>query len=232
MLDVRVSVSAIDTFDYFLNDENGDYQDYQALLAQLRGEMPRNEAMIAGSALHKALELARPGETSALEADGYRFNFRSDIELELPQTRELKAEQKYDLGDIIITLVGKVDCIEGRTITDHKTMSRFDIDRLWEGYQWRFYLQMFKANRFRWNVFVLNWDSGQTCAGFDGKAVTEYEIKEFHQLEQWRYPEMEQECLSKLRQFAEFLGLADMKPPVRPYAGERVWLADLLKGNR
>lgn len=199
MHNLRLSVSDLDQFVYFKNSD----QQIDELMRRLRKQEPATPAMATGIAFHTALEFAQEGSYIALEAEGYIFNVLGHVSLDLPELRELKAEQAvYINPNLAVTLVGKVDAIDGLTVHDHKTSSRFDAERFFDTYQWRFYLEMFKADTFQWNVFVLK----QT-------GLTEYDVTEFHQLKQHRYIGMAADCADLLREFLEFLGIARMRFP-------------------
>jgi hypothetical protein len=86
-----------------------------------------------------------------LSIDGYTFEFDCDCEIEIPKVREIRGFKKY--GELEVT--GQCDCVSGKTIIDHKTTGQFDPDRFMFGYQWRFYLDIFDADVFRWNVFEI-----------------------------------------------------------------------------
>lgn len=209
--------------------------EFSELLSQLRGEQPQTEAMRKGSAFHRALELATVGEVPFLEADGYRFIIQPDVELALPQMRELKLEGDYDLGGLVIELVGKVDAIQGNTIYDHKTTSRFDADRLLDTLQWRYYLDLAKADTFQWNCFELDdaymeappdWYPEPTRVP-EVELLKIYNVRDLHVVTQYRYPGMESDCREKLQAFVDALGLRGMR-----YPGTYCTLANLLKANR
>lgn len=191
-MNLRVSVSDVDQLRYYLANEEMELDD---LLARLRREGEETEPMRAGSALHKALENATEGEYDKLCADGYTFDLAIDGELDLPPLRELKAEKTYHVAGVNVTLVGKVDTIDGKRVDDHKTTSRFDVEKFYDSYQWRFYLDMFNADLFRWNVFVMRPDS---------KKAGHYIVSEFHQPTQHRYPALERDCQIELKQFVIF----------------------------
>jgi hypothetical protein len=138
-----------------------------------------SEAMKAGTAFHKALENARDGAHDVFEANGYTF-LLSDAVLALPDVREMRAYGQY--GGLTVT--GQVDAVEGRIVVDHKTTGKFDPERYLNGCQWKFYLDIFEANEFRWNVFVL-------------KALGEpqtYGVTAPQTLTAYRYPEMREHC--------------------------------------
>src|ERR1700744_4335805 len=98
------------------------------------------EAMSRGTAFHAALEKAIEGEYMTVEAQGYTFAFTCDAELYLPRTREIRMQKDY--GGIIVT--GQCDGIEGKRIIDHKTVQQFDAEHHLEGWQHRFYLDIFE----------------------------------------------------------------------------------------
>jgi hypothetical protein len=169
-------VSEVEAFRQWRDDEEAELGD---LLARLRGDMPPSENMLAGTAFHRALELAPLGDFEELNANGRRFLIECDIALELPRIRELRASKAY--GPIVVT--GCVDALDALRIDDHKTTSRFDPDRYLEGCQWRFYLDIFGARVFRWNVFEM-------------RAIEDrvYSVFAFHRLEQHAYPAMHDDC--------------------------------------
>lgn len=214
MRNLRLSVTDLDAYLFFKNSD----QEPEELMRRLRREEPPTPAMATGSAFHTALEFAQAGTFIALEAEGYTFNVLGDVTLALPELRELKAEQPVYINPTLgVTLVGKVDAIEGLTVHDHKTTAKFDSERFFDAYQWRFYLEMFKADTFQWNCFELK------ETGFK-----EYDVTGFHQLRQYRYPGMAADCADLLREFLEFLGISQMRFP----KDQSVPLATLLKANR
>ena len=205
---LRVSATDIDALRWFRDDEEADLA---ALLDQLRRKLPPTESMLAGTALHKALEMAPDGEFKGLAADGYTFSFETDAELDVPAIREMKAERDYLADNCLVTLVGKVDGIHGRRIDDHKFTSRYDAERYLDSYQWRIYLSIFDADEFRWNVF-----EGRESA------PKNYIIHNIHSLRMHRYPGMEADIMRELEQFVAF---------ARGYLPERIGkIADLMAG--
>ena len=217
-MNVRVSVSAIDSWRYWAAQEDSEIEN---LLSQLRGETPQSEPMRVGSALHLALEQAQSGTFVSLEANGYSFFVQPGLEITLPEIRELKMECEYVLSPLLtITLVGKVDAMYGKTVYDHKTTRRFDAEKLTDTYQWRHYLNMARADCFVWNVFTLQ-DSTLD--------PTEYTISDLQIVAQYRYPGLEEDCLRNMRDFAEFLGLATMRAPADSCTLQALLKANLMK---
>lgn len=195
---IRVSVTDLDAYRYLRSNDDADFE---AFLAQMRREGEATEAMKAGRAFHEALEVAANGDHGTLQADGYTFEIGPDVTLAVPKIREIKATKLYQIGDTLVTLVGKVDAVSGRTIYDHKLTGRFDPERFLAGYQWRAYLDMFEADRFVWNVF-------------EGRADREgiYRINHVHEVPASRYPGMASDLV---REIAGFVDMAETHLPTR-----------------
>lgn len=191
MIEATFRVSEVESFRQWQQDEDADLD---TLLARLRGQTEASEAMIAGTAFHKALELAPLGPATFLHALGYTFNFAADMELAIPLVREVRASKVYAGPDYAITVSGQLDAIHGKRVEDHKTTGRFDPERYLNGYQWRFYLDIFGANVFRWNVFEIS----------ATELSTAWDVFAHHTLEQFRYPGMEQDCGRLVCELATF----------------------------
>lgn len=192
MLAMRVSATDIDALRYFLADEEGDIDD---LLARLRRQAPPTPAMLAGTAFHKALETFDQGTAAEISADGHLFMIEADAELDLPSIREIKATRDYRVGDVLVTLVGKVDAVLGKRIDDHKLTGSYDAERFMAGYQWRIYLEVFGADKFRWNIF-----EGADVAGGDRV----WKIRALHKLTMHRYPGMAADVERQVAAFVDF----------------------------
>jgi hypothetical protein len=155
-------------------------------------------AMRAGTAFHSALETASFGEHSVFKADGFTFHL-PDGEIEIADIRELRQSKQY--GDLTVT--GKVDSLAGKIVVDHKTTSKVDLERYMEGYQWRFYLDIFGADMFRWHIFEIK-ETDENV----------YRVSAPQILEASRYPELERDCellASQFHQFALSVNLPDAR---------------------
>lgn len=171
-------VSEAESFRQWLGNEEADLE---ALLSRLRGETEPSQAMLAGTAFHALLECASVGdEITDAEQGGFRFVVEVDADIALAPIREVRANKLYSPG---ITISGQLDVLDGHRIEDHKTTGRFDPDRYLDGYQWRYYLDIFGADVFRWNVFEMR--------EIEPKV---YLIHQFHRLEQHRYPGLHADC--------------------------------------
>lgn len=157
------------------------------LVRQLTVDEP-SEKMQAGTAFHAALERAGDGAHETFVAMGYRFEL-PDADLALPALRELRAFKTY--GDLQVT--GKVDCLDGKIVEDHKTTSKVDFERYLEGCQWRFYLDIFEANVFQWHIFELK--------ELEPKV---YRVSAPQILRAVRYPELHQDCVRMAEEYLAF----------------------------
>jgi hypothetical protein len=177
--------------------EGQDEPSLDDLVRQITVDEP-SEAMMAGTAFHAAIENAAEGDHDTFEADGYVFQLPA-AELALPAIRELRGFKDY--GGLSVT--GKVDCLDGKVVIDHKTTSQPDMERYLEGCQWRFYLDIFDADVFRWHVFQIKEVGHKT-----------YEVRPPQTLEARRYPELGADCARLANEFHEFatrVGLPDSR---------------------
>jgi len=149
---IRLSVTALESYRYFKNAEDGDLD---RLLADLAHVSPPTRKMAAGRALAKFFEHARDGAQDAAVVDGWRFDFNLDAAVALPALRELKVEEVFQTSSGPVTLVGKLDGIEGIDVHDQKLTDSLDVEGNYiDSLQWRAYLAMLGAKRFVYDIFV------------------------------------------------------------------------------
>jgi hypothetical protein len=192
MIAMTFRVSEMESFRQWRDNEDAEVE---LLLARMRGQTEASEVMLAGTAFHKALELAPTGVCAdTIGALGYTFKFAGDFEIALPTIREVRASKTYRTDDYAITISGQLDTLYGTRVEDHKTTGRFDPERYLSGYQWRQYLSIFGADQFRWNVFEI--------AATDDPLV--WEVTDAHRLEQFRYPGMDADCERLAHELATF----------------------------
>lgn len=194
---MRLSVSDLQCWMRYRNSEEVTLDE---CLKQLRREEPPTPALLTGRKLHKALESARyheedvnPFGQSVLEYEGYLFIFQCEVEIAIPDVRELKGEMVIDTVYGPVTLVGVVDSLDS-AVTDYKLTGHFEAERLAGSYQWRCYLQMFDRLRFDYKVFV-------------GEEIKpqEWAIKQYHELSFYRYPGMEQDIQREVQECVRFM---------------------------
>lgn len=147
------------------------------------------EAMLAGTAFHKALELASEGEHATLHGNGYTFHLPDSSTVELPAVRELRAYRQY--GGL--NVAGQVDGLHGRIVVDHKTTARCDPERYLAACQWKYYLDIFEADVFRWHIFEIKEVAHQ-----------EYDVAPPQILTAYRYPEMHAYCERLAAEYLDF----------------------------
>lgn len=189
---MRFRVSSVEAFRQFELDDEAEASD---LIARIRGDGGQSQAMAAGTAFHKVLELAPAGlEADEFTQDGFTFRIASDMQLAIPQVRELRASKAFMVDGEPIAISGQVDAIDGLIVTDHKTTSRFDPERYIAGHQWRLYLDIFGCDVFKWNVFEMA--EREDCV---------YDVFALHSLEQYRYPGMQADCAALVGRFARFV---------------------------
>lgn len=189
---MRVSVSDVDAYRYYLASESMTLDEF---LARLRRETPPTPAMAAGTAFHKFLETSGPGELVDATVDGIEFRFDLSADVALPDIRELKATKEYLIDGIAVELVGKVDAMSGYRVWDHKLTSRFDPERYADSFQWRAYLTILGAQRFTYNVFT----------AYEDEAAGAWIVKGFDSLDFYRYPGMERDVATQLTDFVRFV---------------------------
>lgn len=192
-------VTRIDSFMKWRSGEGWDADlTTEEFVKKLTDPFYDNEAMKVGRAFHKMLELAQPGEYTELESEGYTFEL-PDGELELPSIRELRCGMAY--GELYVS--GQVDGLEGLRVDDHKTTKNFNAENYFDGWQWRFYLDIFEADLFRWNVFPV-----EPAKRREGRSMVEipgrYIVSPPQIIEQRRYAGLHRDCERAAAAYLEF----------------------------
>jgi hypothetical protein len=183
---MRVSVSNLDLYRSWKAQED---LDMGWLLKALQSKEP-TEPMLRGRAFANCMERVREGEVDQLSFDGYTFCFTGEFTIESFPRREESREKDY--GDIVVS--ARCDRVLGKVIIDDKNTEHFDAEKYLEKFQSRFYLDMFGADKFVWNVWeVKEMDEPKT-----------YCVHTLHVLTQYRYPEMEAECRDLAQEYRDF----------------------------
>ena len=207
---MRVTVSQLDTFREWRDDPD---QDLPALLARLKGTEV-TEPMLRGRAFARCLERAALGSSDTLTADGYTFCFAGEFQIDNLPRREEKREKDY--GGVIVP--ARCDRVIGKLIVDDKTTERGwtsgDGGRA-EAYldkmQWRFYLDMWNADRFQWNIWEVKEATAADLIDEDNNPIFSIPpnskpmiVRAKHVLESYRYARMQEECYDLAQEFASF----------------------------
>lgn len=192
---MRISTSWLDSFLYWQQSEDAPVEE---LLKSLKS-VEKTPKMLAGIALHKILENATPDALFQSSMDGFDFRFELDAEIDLAPIRELKMEYPLETPWGVVTLVGRVDGINGQIVRDYKLTERFDAERYADSYQWRAYLMMFGAKQFVYDVF-----SGRIEAHPTGDE-TKVTVFGYDRMPLCAYPGMEQDVARVVGQLAEVI---------------------------
>ncbi len=188
---MRVSVTDVDGFEYFLNAETLSVEDIVRRTLRLD---PPTYQMSGGKAFHALLEHAQDGDVfDEVESEGEDFEFALNATIALPPVRELKAEYPMSVDGVDITLVGKVDTFNGWRVDDHKLASKCDVERYQGSFQWRAYLLMFGAEVFRYNVFT----GSKLQSGV-------WRVRHFDAFQFTAYPRMQDDVYRSVARYLEF----------------------------
>lgn len=187
---IRLSVTDLDGYLYWLGNEAAELGE---LITRLRGQEEPTVQMRAGRAFHKVFEESKAGEIQTIAADGFTFDFAIDRDIAVPDVRELKGEIVLPTHVGPVTLVGKVDALNGATVIDYKLTERFEAERYADSYQWRAYLLMFSGTRFDYEVF-------QARYGDDAIVIYDH-----HPLSFYAYPGMREDVLTLVSSLAEIV---------------------------
>jgi hypothetical protein len=197
MPEMTFRVSQVDVFRAW--EENPE-ADMGWLIKNLVSKEP-TEDMLRGTAFHAALETIGTGDVDRIDSQGFTFLFDGDYEIPLFPVREIRVNKNY--GGIVVS--GQVDGIAGNHIMDHKAATWFDAERYFLKYAWRYYLDIFKADRFTWYV----WEMKET----DENRV--FMVRDLHVIEQFRYPDLEKDCRNLALRLKEFAEQHLNKPPAK-----------------
>lgn len=157
-------------------------QDINNFIEYLNGQ--EKHRMRVGTAFHEMLEsltVEGGNDVNSYTVGDFTFNFACDCCISAPQFAEVRAEKQY--GPLLVT--GKADAVHGNTVTDYKSTSSFNALNYLDGVQWRFYLDLFGADEFVWNVFVIKPQDKEELV---------FDVVDFHILKASRYPALNDDC--------------------------------------
>ena len=201
---MRMSVSDIDSYRFF-RDYN---KPLDVFLSELRRQAPPRPQMLAGTALHNALERMQISGSNVAEIntvggiDCPVVNL-ADIDIELPIPKhgvpEVYCRKWYDTSVGPVDMRGKVDVVAGNTIYDYKLTSNPNPEFYQDAMQWRAYLDMMGANTMTYIVFGFS-ERKNILSPFS----IEYHVNSCNPYTFYRYDGMVDDLLEAVTEFASF----------------------------
>ena len=196
---IRLHVTDLDNWVKYIEPELEVFEMSDAeFRARLLRQTEPKPIMLAGTAFHALLEKAKTGdEFTAVQQDGFEFTFAHGLDpIVLPEKREASYEATYATPSGPVILMGRLDGITGIEVTDYKlTFGQFDAERYARSLQWRAYLTLTGAKKFRYLVF-------QAKEPDDAGHVWVYAA---HELVFWGYPEMAAEVRQRVVELAAYV---------------------------
>ena len=223
-----IRVTQLEKFRRFISGEY-EYETEQGVIDCITQEFTGNEQTRIGTAFHSIVETGKPlcekvtaGERSFLYYGkeqkepvpcGCKFNIDGyNVVLDVNQCQvALDYRNEYsnayheirlykDFGDAVIT--GCADMIDGMEIRDIKTKYSYpsDVDYI-NSCQWKFYLELFQANVFHFDLFVFEgYDKNKHGYDVRGLPLKRYEPP----ITCYRYEGMEQDNMNLVHSFLEW----------------------------
>lgn len=205
MLNNRISVTWLDSYQYFLDSDMTEDELYD----RFYGAFNQNPAMAAGTALHKLLENNDFYDESI--GDGFLFEIINEIDGNVVLGEQNERENKHVVQLIDgVDLVGMIDVETPYVVIDHKLTGSYKPERYFDAWQWRTYLTMRNKDHFVYQVF-------------ECKPVREYgqrvEIKDYHKLDMYSYEGMQDEVKAILTDLNNLINKwrSEGKPCKRDY---------------
>lgn len=214
-----VRVTQIEAFRRYLANGDNDYYEIteQSVIDSITGEFKGNEYTKIGTAFHGIVQY---GEPFGLPIDGgYEFNIEgNEVRMSDEQRKvalhyrveHLGAYHEFrgykDYGRAIVT--GCADMIDGVEIRDIKTKYSAPSDAEYiNSCQWRYYLDIFGADVFHFDLFVFH-GYNKDKHGYDvrGLELTRHTPP----ITCYRYPEMESDNIRLLNQFLDWAESRDL----------------------
>ena len=147
---IRISTTTLESFRRVVETEYGDETE---LIASIKGQVKPTWQMEAGTAWGESIQA---GENTW---KGYQFA-KDDIadarKLLGPGLWEVKGTRRFDIYQLPVEVVAKVDHIRGDDIQENKAkFSPADSRDYESSLQWRFYLAVHEAASVRYNLFSI-----------------------------------------------------------------------------
>lgn len=214
-----IRVTMIEAFRRYL--ANGDYDRYeiteQSVIDSVTGKFEGNTLTRIGTAFHHIAELGE--DYGAPIEDGWQFDIEGHEVLLSDAQRQVALDYsrehpfafheirwRKDYGRAIVT--GCADMIDGLEIRDIKTKYSAPSDKDYiDSCQWRYYLDIFGANVFHFDLFVFQ--------GYD-KEKHGYDVRPLELTRHtppiacYRYPQMESDNIRLLNEFMDWAEARDL----------------------
>ncbi|MBS4060284.1 MAG: hypothetical protein KG029_07800 [Bacteroidetes bacterium] len=173
----RIAVTTLEKFRRMV-DNVSDWDTEQSLIESLTGKFTGNDKTRLGNAFHKIIELPFTLNGS-LTVEGITFTPEQaqpaiDYRNAHPHMiHEVPAKKIYHTKHMEFTVSGRADGVEGLEIRDAKCKFSYPgWGEYYTSYQWRFYLDMFEAHTFWYDVFEVRGYKGTDPSGrFEGQIV-------------------------------------------------------------
>ena len=195
---LKISVTTVESFRSY---QNGSIE-LEDFLKRIRGEFTPSRYMDLGSAFHDIMEKAEerfiPDRNIFKAKNGIEFDFdiitRCYEKIVSDAPFEVKITKVFDVGSEQVELVAKVDQLYGNCVIENKTCwGMFDFERYFGSCQWKFYLDIFEAERVFYNVFCLS------------DKVNGIELRNIEQFSFNAYPDLKDDLQLLLMDFIEFI---------------------------
>lgn len=206
---IRMSSTTIEQFRRWKHTEYDDFEKELEAEARLLATIDKQPfeptiQMMRGTAFDKIIEnppmYYDGGKYTFLFANGLLVEFlEADINFavkkQLPGIWQQKYTKLYDIDGLMIEVVGVADMLYGNLVIDNKTTwSGFDYDNYAASAQWRFYLEIFEADQFRYNVFEFRADRNDVI-----------QLRDYHCFHFQKYAGLERDNLSLVAEFVRYL---------------------------
>lgn len=208
-----IRVTTLEAFRRYLHNSEHDYYEVteQSVIGSVTGEFKGNVYTHIGTAFHSIIETGNPKHKiidggDEFDVDGVKVRLaRKHCMLALAYRNEYpNAYHEFrgykDYGRAVVT--GCADIIDGVEMRDIKTKYSNPRDSEYiNSCQWRYYLDIFGADVFHFDLFVFN-GYKEEKHGYDvrGLELTRHAPP----ITCYRYPEMENDNLALLNQFMDW----------------------------
>lgn len=218
----RISVTTLEKFRRFITGASA-YDTEEALIETIKGIFIGNNKTAIGGAFHKIIE------------GDYLFNWESkltvadNIAFTSPQAQpaltyrcdhpgmihEVPTTKWYVTAKGMVMISGRIDGVEGMHVHDAKTKFRsVDLMEYHDSYQWRYYLDMTGLNRFFYDLFEVK--GFEQFSGGNPLTLPDVQFIPHEPYQCLRYPGMEEDCLTLLNEFMDYIEMRDFFHLLKP----------------